>query len=77
MQPSTPDDAEQMTGTAKVAVALTPSGSVSAASIYRSTGDMMLDRAALRAARMSTYSPEVRDCTPVGGTYLFTVDFTN
>ncbi|MDE2483054.1 MAG: TonB family protein [bacterium] len=73
---SVPDDAAQRTGEAQIAVTLTPSGAVASAAIHRSTGDLMLDREALRAARASTYAPEIRDCARVGGTYLFTVDFT-
>jgi hypothetical protein len=37
---------------------------------------MLLDQAALRAARASTYRAEIRDCVSVGGSYLFAVDFT-
>ncbi len=73
---SAPDDAEQRTGEAKIEVTLTAAGEIAAVAIYRSSGDMMLDRAALRAARMSTYQPAIQNCSPVGGSYLFTVDFS-
>lgn len=73
--PPVPDDAAGQTGTAQVQVTLSASGSVEAASIYRSTGSLILDRAAVKAARTSEYTPELRDCVPVRGIYLFTVDF--
>lgn len=60
---------------AQVRVTLQPSGAVDAVEIYRSAGNALLDREALRAARQSTYRAEVRDCVPIRGDYLFTVDF--
>ena len=75
LNPSIPDDAQGQSGTAQVQVTLSPSGSVEAAAIYQSTGVFSLDREALSAARMTRYLPEVRDCAPVGGNYLFTVTF--
>lgn len=75
ISPPVPDDAAGASGTAQVKVTLTASGGVEAVSIYRSTGNLMLDRAALRAAHASSYVAEQRDCLPVRGTYLFTVDF--
>jgi hypothetical protein len=43
--------------------------------IYRSADDPQLDRAALAAARGSTYAPALVDCSPAGGSYLFRVEF--
>jgi TonB family protein len=58
-----------------VRVDLTQTGAVRAVSIARSTGDPALDAAALEAARRSTYAPEVTDCAPQPGSYLFRVEF--
>jgi len=43
--------------------------------VERSSGNFMADNAALRAMRLSTYSPRIVNCVPVPGTYLFRVDF--
>lgn len=76
VSPETPESADGQGGTAQVRVSLASSGAVVGVAIYKSTGNMLLDRAALRAARVSTYRAETRDCAQVGGDYLFTVDFT-
>ena len=46
------------------------------AKIYKSSSNMAIDQAALRAARESTYSPKLIDCAPSQGDYLFRADFT-
>lgn len=69
------DQSDGFTGTAKVKVDLDAAGQVVGTSIYESTGNMQLDRAALDAARESRYAPEERDCKNVAGSYLFTIDF--
>jgi TonB family protein len=76
MSPTTPEDATGEVGMAQIRVTLTPSGAVSAAELFRSAGNMLLDRAAIAAARQTTYRAAVRDCISVGGSYLFTVNFT-
>jgi TonB family protein len=63
--------------TAMIKVDLDESGRVLGVSVYASTGSFELDRAALSAARESTYAPEMRDCRPVAGSYLFKVEFSN
>lgn len=74
--PDVPEDQlNGFSGTAKVKVDLDASGAVVGTSIYESTGNMQLDRAAVSAARESRYAPEERDCKNVAGSYLFTVDF--
>lgn len=62
--------------TAMIKVDLDDTGRVTAVSVYQSTGSMELDRAALAAARASSYAPETRDCRPVAGSYLFKVEFS-
>lgn len=63
--------------TAMIKVDLDATGSVIGVSIYASTGSMELDRAAMDAARESTYAPEMRDCQAVPGSYLFKVEFSS
>jgi TonB family protein len=76
-QPETPVLATtmQLTGTAYVRVDLDAAGNVQNASIAKSSGAYILDRAAINAAKQSSFRPELRDCAPVAGTYLFVVDF--
>ena len=63
--------------TAMIKVDLDATGRVTGVSIYRSSGSMELDQAAMAAARESTYAPEMRDCQPVAGSYLFKVEFSD
>ncbi|HEX5273964.1 MAG TPA: TonB family protein [Candidatus Rubrimentiphilum sp.] len=62
-------------GTAGVAIELSPTGSLVSESVIQSTGNPNLDRAALRSARMSRFTPEVSNCSAIGGNYLYTVTF--
>ena len=73
--PQTPDGVEGLPATAEVAVTLDAAGRVTDLHIYRSAYDQQLDRAAIAAAKASTYAPALVDCLPAGGTYLFTVEF--
>lgn len=77
MVPEAPQDAAGIQATAEVQVTLDAIGRVTDARIYSSTGTMSLDRAAVDAARRSTYAPSIVDCQPTGGTYLFKVDFAS
>jgi len=63
--------------TAMIKVDLDASGRVTGISVYASTGSLELDRAAMDAARESTYTPETRDCQAVPGSYLFKVEFSS
>ncbi len=76
MEAQTPDGADGASGTAKVEVTLAANGAVEATKIFESAGNMLLDRAALQAARASTYSAAIVNCVPTGGSYLFTVTFS-
>lgn len=67
--------AQGATGTAGVAIELSPTGSLVSESVIQSTGNPNLDRAALRSARMSRFTPEVSNCSAIGGSYLYTVTF--
>jgi TonB family protein len=63
-------------GTVTVRIRLSPTGEVLATRVYRSSGHLLLDEAALKAARASTYRAEVNDCRSVSGEYLFVVSYT-
>lgn len=78
ISPDTPQAAQEAgaIGTVQVEVSLAASGAVTSVAVLRSAGFAPLDNAALRAARQSTYAPEVRDCRPVAGDYVFRADFT-
>jgi protein TonB len=78
VEPDYPDMARQQgaTGTVQVKVTLTAGGGVSSASVYRTSGNQSLDNAAVAAAQQSSYSPEIDNCQPVAGSYLFRADFS-
>jgi protein TonB len=79
VEPEYPDMARQQgaVGTVQVKVTLSASGAVLATAVYKSSGNQALDRAAISAAKASSYSPEVDDCQAQSGKdYLFRVDFT-
>lgn len=73
-----PTIAEEMRaeGIAKVGISLSDDGKVSRAWPIQSTGNTILDRAALEAAQDSSYDPERSQCRAVGGDYELEVDFT-
>jgi TonB family protein len=77
VEPDYPEMARQQgaVGTATIRVSLAPSGAVTGASVYKSSGNAQLDTSALRAARSSSYRAEIRDCEPVAGDYLFVATF--
>ncbi|MGB8205592.1 MAG: energy transducer TonB, partial [Candidatus Baltobacteraceae bacterium] len=78
VEPDYPDIARQQgaTGTVQVKVTLTATGAVAGASVYRGSGNASLDNAAVKAAEQSSYTPEIEDCQPIAGSYLFRADFT-
>src|SRR5579872_6432236 len=62
-------------GTVELRVTIASNGSVSDVTVGKSSGNRLLDKAAMQAARASEFAPEVRDCELVGGSYLYIVDF--
>jgi TonB family protein len=66
---------QNSSGTTLIQVDLADTGAIRNATIFESSGNELLDRAALLAARQQTYSPQIVGCQPVGGSYLITVDF--
>jgi protein TonB len=75
--PEYPELARQqgVTGVTQVRVTLTETGGVSDAEVYKSSGNPLLDRAAVTAAKESSYSPEIDNCVKVSGSYLFRAEF--
>jgi len=74
----TPTMAEQqgIVGTVQVIVSLDRESNVVGTRIMTSPS-AILNRAALAAARASTFQTEVRDCSPLAADFMYTVDFTN
>ena len=69
--------AQQIAGVTAVRVTIDRRGTLTGASVVSSSGNPWLDRAALGTARLSRFTPELRDCERVGGEYAFLVDFTS
>jgi TonB family protein len=67
--------AQGATGSASVKIDLASNGALVGNTLYASSGNPWLDAAALRSARMTHFTPELRNCQHVGGTYLYTVDY--
>jgi protein TonB len=66
---------EGITGTAFVKVDLMPTGTIADVSIAQSSGNPLLDGAALDAVRESRFAPARHDCKQIAGTYLVQVDW--
>lgn len=64
-----------LSGTAAVAITLSSSGRLVSESMLQSSGNQLLDSAALRAPRLTKFVPEISHCTSVGGTYLYEIQF--
>jgi TonB family protein len=65
----------QAHGTANVVVTLPAEvGSPTKVELAASSGDPMVDAAALQAARRTVFSPETRDCEAVAGSYFYSVE---
>lgn len=77
--PDMPEIARQMgaSGTAQVKVTLDANGNVTAATISTSTHNSALDKAAIQAAQQSKYKPDIVNCVPTAGSYLYVVTFEN
>jgi protein TonB len=77
VEPDYPEIAKEQgaVGTTTVRVTLGPSGAVTGAVVYKSSGNPSLDSSAVRAAKASSYKPEIDNCQPIGGDYLFVATF--
>ncbi|HET7812892.1 MAG TPA: TonB C-terminal domain-containing protein, partial [Candidatus Baltobacteraceae bacterium] len=58
----------------EVIVWLDQFGELTKLQISRSTGNTALDDRLKRAAMASNYLPKVKDCMPVAGSYIFSMD---
>ncbi len=63
-------------GVATVGISLLPNGHVAHAWPIKSTGNALLDRAAIDSALESSYVAERSRCAPIGGDYAVDVDFS-
>ncbi len=79
ISPDYPDPARDL-GLGKVTVlvqvTIDAQGRLVDAKVYQSSNNAAIDQAALRAARQTTYSPQIANCLPVEGTYIFHADFS-
>lgn len=64
-----------VSGTTLVQIALNSSGGLTAEKIQSSSGNSLLDGAAMLSARMTHFTPELVNCAHVGGSYLYEVGF--
>jgi TonB family protein len=62
-------------GTAYIEVELAQNGTLAAARVARSSGNRVVDAAALSTARTTTFRAETVNCTAIAGAYLYRVDF--
>jgi protein TonB len=74
-----PEIARQMgaEGTAIVKIDIDASGKVTNATIRKSTGNPMLDGAAIKAGRLTGFKPATESCKAVASVYLMVVDLHN
>ncbi len=63
-------------GVATVGISLSPSGRLIRAWPIQSTGNRLLDAAAMDAAQDTRYAAERAECNAVGGNYKIEVDFS-
>jgi periplasmic protein TonB len=64
-----------ITGTSVIRVDLSETGSVLGSYVARSSGNDILDRAAVKAAKSMEYVPETNDCKGISGSYAVEVIF--
>jgi TonB family protein len=75
-QPDYPRSAKGLAYVAvQIEVTIDPSGNLVAAHVYKSSGNLAIDDAALKAASLSKYSPKLVNCQGTTGYYLFRADF--
>ncbi|HEX3549101.1 MAG TPA: energy transducer TonB [Candidatus Elarobacter sp.] len=67
---------QHVTGRTAVLVDLDARGRLTESAVIEPSGNPWIDAAALRTARLSRYTAEVRDCATVAGVYAVIVDFT-
>jgi TonB family protein len=75
--PEYPAGLEQIrpTGSTVVRIDLSETGAVAGAYVVTSSGNALLDQAAIRTAKSMVYSPEKQSCTAIPGSYAVEVEF--
>lgn len=75
--PDYPEDAalHGAHGTTQVLVTINADGSLADATLFQSSGEIVLDEATLKAARETAYQSAAAYCQPVPGSYLFKSTF--
>jgi len=58
-----------------VDVTVEPDGHVSKTLVTKSSNNMAVDQAAVKAARATTYSPKIVGCQAMTGIFIFRADF--
>jgi TonB family protein len=64
------------TGTTLVKIRIAATGSLLSSTVFATSGNPHIDRAALEAARASRYTAAVHECAATAASYLLRVDFT-
>jgi len=64
-----------VSGQALIEIVLDSDGNLMGASVARTSGNHLLDQAALHAVKASRYAAGINDCSSVGGTFRVEVDF--
>lgn len=72
--PNVPRGLPARPATVEITVTIAANGKVIGLAILHSSGNATVDRAVAEAAKNSTYSPKLVNCTPVQGTYIFRAD---
>jgi|GEM_PF-1293056 TonB family protein len=62
-------------GASQVKIDLTSTGNLAHEELYASSGNVVLDGAAMRSARLTRFTPQVIACQRIAGSYLYVVDF--
>ncbi len=76
VNPTYPFDAAMPPGESVIIVTILPSGNVGSARVFKSSGNVAFDIAAIQAAEASTYKPRIAYCRPTIGDYLFKVTYS-
>lgn len=64
-----------VSGVTTLSIDLTAAGSLSGVRILTSSGNPILDEAALRSTKLTRFTPEIRNCQSVAGSYLYQIRF--
>jgi TonB family protein len=67
--------AQGVSGTSTLKIQLDATGTVTSSSLFNTSGNVWLDTATYRSARMTRFTPEMHNCQRIGGTYLYAVEY--